>query len=171
MLALYQLTFEPVWLRHAEVLADIIIERFSDPEQGGFFFTSNVHETLVSRTKDLFDNATPSGNSVAADVLIRLAALLGRDDLRQSAERVFMSVESLLGQYASGFGRMLAGVDFYIGPSSEIALTGDSASLVAAFRKHYLPRTVIASGKADIALLRDRPAMNGKPARLREPCL
>jgi len=163
LLSLYQLTFDERWLRRAESLADIIVDRFGDEDHGGFYFTATGHEELIARTKDFFDNATPSGNSVAADVLLRLAALLGRDDFRKQAEQIFAAVENHLGQYASGFGRMLAAVDFSIGPSSEIALVGGAEPFLSAYRKHYLPRTVIAAGTSDIPVLRGRSAQNGKP--------
>jgi uncharacterized protein len=162
LLALYQLTFDERWLRHTEQLAEIITSRFADEDQGGFYFTAADHEVLVARTKDFFDNATPSGNSVAADVLLRLGALLGRHDFRSHAERTFAAVENHLGPYASGFGRMLAALDFSIGPSAEIALVGGTDPLLAAYRKLYLPRTVIAAGKGDIALLRGREPVGGK---------
>jgi len=163
LLSLYQLTFDDRWLRRAESLAEIIVDRFGDADQGGFYFTASGHEQLIARTKDFFDNATPSGNSVAADVLLRLAALLGRDDFRKQAEQVFAAVENHLGQYASGFGRMLAAADFAIGPSSEIALVGGVGPFLPAYRKRYLPRTVIAAGESDIALLQGRRALDGKP--------
>jgi uncharacterized protein len=163
LLSLYQLTFDEGWLRRAESLAEIILERFGDKDQGGFYFTASDHEELITRTKDFFDNATPSGNSVAADVLLRLAALLGRDDFRKEAERVFATVENHLSQYASGFGRMLAAVDFAIGPSSEIALIGGIEPFLSAYRKRYLPRTVIAAGESEIAVLRGRSSLNGAP--------
>jgi uncharacterized protein YyaL (SSP411 family) len=163
LLALYQLTFEESWLRRSEALAEIIIDRFADEEQGGFYFTATNHEELIARTKDFFDNATPSGNSVAADVLLRLAALLGREDFRKHAERTYSAVSNHLVEYASGFGRMLAAVDFAIGPSAEIALIGGTGDFLGAYRKQYLPRTVIAAGDSDIALLRDRRPTNGKP--------
>lgn len=163
LLALYQLTFEEQWLRRAETLAEIIVGRFGDAAQGGFYFTATGHEELVARTKDFFDNATPSGNSVAADVLLRLAALLGRKDFRKEAEQVFSAVEGHLGEYASGFGRMLAAVDFAVGPSSEIALVGGVEPFLSSYRKRYLPRTVIAAGTGDIALLQERPVLNGEP--------
>jgi uncharacterized protein YyaL (SSP411 family) len=156
LLALYQLTLDEQWLRRAESLAEIIVERFGDDTHGGFYFTASGHEELIARTKDFFDNATPSGNSVAADVLLRLAALLGRDDFRKQAEQVLAAVENHLGQYASGFGRMLAAVDFWLGPSAEIVLAGGEEPFVAAYRKRYLPRTVI-------ALFNDRPLLDGKP--------
>jgi uncharacterized protein YyaL (SSP411 family) len=163
LLSLYQLTFDERWLRRAESLAEIIVDRFGDDDQGGFFFTARGHEELIARTKDFFDNATPSGNSVAADVLLRLAALLGRDDFRKQAEQVFAAVENHLGQYASGFGRMLSAVDFAIGPSSEIALVGGTEPFLTAYRKRYLPRTVIAAGESDFAVLRGRSEVEGKP--------
>ena len=163
LLALYQLTFDERWLRRSESLAQFIIDRFADEEHGGFYFTARDHEELITRTKDFFDNATPSGNSVAADVLLRLAALLGRDDFRKQAEQTFAAVQPHLAQYASGFGRMLAAVDFAIGPSAEIALVGGTGEFLASYRKQYLPRTVIAAGESDIALLRGRKATDGKP--------
>ena len=162
LLSLYQLTFEERWIRQAEKLAEIIIDRFSDTTHGGFYFTAESHEALVARTKDFFDNATPSGNSVAADVLLRLSALLGREDFRRKAEGVFAAVEGLLHQYSSGFGRMLSGIDFLLGPSTEIAIAGGTEPFVSAFRKHYLPRAVIAAGDGRIALLDNRPMVNGR---------
>ena len=163
LLALYQLTFDERWLRRSESLAQLIIDRFADEEHGGFYFTARDHEELIARTKDFFDNATPSGNSVAADVLLRLGALLGRDHFRKQAEQTFAAVQAHLAQYASGFGRMLAAVDFAIGPSAEIALVGGTGEFLFSYRKQYLPRTVIAAGESDIALLRGRKATDGKP--------
>jgi uncharacterized protein YyaL (SSP411 family) len=163
LLALYQLTFDERWLRRSESLAEIIIERFGDEQQGGFYFTAKNHEELIARTKDFFDNATPSGNSVAADVLLRLAALLGRADFRSPAEQTVAAVQNHLAEYASGFGRMLSALDFAIGPSAEIALVGDSDAFLSAYRKHYLPRTVIAAGESQIELMKGRQSRAGKP--------
>ena len=163
LLALYQLTFDEQWLRRSESLAQIIIDQFADDQQGGFYFTARDHEELIARTKDFFDNATPSGNSVAADVLLRLAALLGREDFRRHAEQTYSAVENHLAEYASGFGRMLAAVDFAIGPSTEIALVGGTGEFLSAYRKRYLPRTVIAAGVSEIALMQGRTAIDGKP--------
>jgi uncharacterized protein YyaL (SSP411 family) len=164
LLSLYQLTFDGKWLSRAQSLAEYMVSHFWDTEHGGFFFTASDHESLVARTKDFFDNATPSGNSVAADVLLRLAALLDRSDFREKAEQLFASIANLLVEYPSGFGRMLAALDFHLGPSKEIAVVGpEPAALIATFRKHYLPRAVIAAGEDDaIALLRNRPAVAGK---------
>src|SRR5262249_47234374 len=102
LVALYELTLDPKWLNAAVQITDRMIEQFWDSD-GGFYFTSKDHESLLTRTKDFFDNATPSGNSVAADVLVRLGTILERDDYRKRAEDVFLTAAALLKQYASGF--------------------------------------------------------------------
>jgi uncharacterized protein YyaL (SSP411 family) len=170
LLSLYQLTFDEKWLNRCESIVDHIIDKFWDSESGGFYFTDIGHETLITRTKDYFDNATPSGNSVAADVLVRLGALLGRNDLAEKAAKLFASTGGLLAQYPSGFGRLLEAIDFYLGPSKEIAVVGyvptdnGTQSFITAYRKRFLPRTVIASGEpGTVALLRNRTAIDGKP--------
>jgi len=163
LFALYELTFDYKWLDAAVRVGDRMVEQFWDPD-GGFYFTGKDHESLLTRTKDFFDNATPSGNSVAADVLLRMAGVLDRQDYRQKAEEIFLTAAGLLKQYASGFGRMLAALDFYIGPSKEIALIGSPQQFLSTLRNHYMPRSVIAAGSDErIALLRDRPMVNGQP--------
>jgi uncharacterized protein YyaL (SSP411 family) len=164
LFALYELTFDFKWLDHAVIISDRMIEQFWDNEAGGFYFTAKDHESLIARTKDYFDNATPSGNSVAADVLLRMAAILDRADYREKAAQILSAISGLLRQYASGFGRMLTAVDFHVGPSKEIAIVGKPDAFLDALRKHYLPRAVVAAGAADqIALLRERPTIDGKP--------
>jgi uncharacterized protein YyaL (SSP411 family) len=166
LLSLYQLTFEERWLQHSESLVNHMIEKFWDDSNGGFYFTGSNHEELIARTKDYFDNATPSGNSVAADVLVRLGALLGRGDLTTRAEQLFASTGTALAQYPAGFGRLLEAIDFYIGPSKEIVIVGstlEAHGLITAYRRRYLPRTVIAAGEAgSIALMSGRSAIDGK---------
>ena len=164
LFALYELTFDYKWLEAAVRIADRMIEQFWDEQGGGFYFTGKDHESLLTRPKDFFDNATPSGNSVAADVLLRMAAVLGREDYRKKAEDIFLAAAGLLKQYASGFGRMLGALDFYIGPSKEIALAGSPEPFISTLRKRYTPRTVVAAGTDPrIALLRDRPMVSGRP--------
>ena len=164
LFALYELTFDYRWLEAAVQISDRMIEQFWDPEGAGFYFTGHDHESLLARTKDFFDNATPSGNSVAADVLLRMAAVLDRDDYRKKAEDIFLTTAPLLKQYASGFGRMLAALDFYIGPSKEIALAGSASPFLSSLRQRYMPRTVVAAGSDErIGLLRNRPMVNGLP--------
>src|SRR5207253_9502161 len=86
LLALYEATFDERWFTAAHDLADVMLAHFADPE-GGFFDTADDHEQLVTRPKDVQDNAVPSGNSMAALVLLRLAALTGEGSYRTAAER------------------------------------------------------------------------------------
>jgi uncharacterized protein YyaL (SSP411 family) len=99
-------------------------------------------------------------------VLVRLGALLGRNDLTGKAERLFASTGALLAQYPSGFGRLLEAIDFHLGPSKEIAVIiagKEGHSFITAYRKRFLPRTVIAAGETGtVALMRDRTAIDGK---------
>jgi uncharacterized protein YyaL (SSP411 family) len=164
LFALYELTFDYQWLEAAVRITDRMIEQFWDADGGGFYFTGKDHEALLARTKDFFDNATPSGNSVAADVLLRMASVLDRDDYRKKSEDIFLAAAELMKQYASGFGRMLGALDYYVGPSKEIALIGSPEPFVSVLRKRYSPRVVVAAGSDDrIALLRNRPKVGGQP--------
>jgi uncharacterized protein YyaL (SSP411 family) len=101
-------------------------------------------------------------------VLVRMGALLGRSDLTQKAEQLFASTGAMLGQYPSGFGRMLEAIDFYLGHHVKIAIIGaDKAAhqFISAYRRRFLPRTVIAAGEAGtIELLRGRTRVNGNSA-------
>src|SRR6185503_5760556 len=99
------------WLEASAQVMDRAIDQFWDQANGGFYFTAREHETLIWRTKDLFDNATPSGNSIAADVLLRLAVLLDRQDYKQKAEETIRVALDSIRQYSTGFGRMLCAVD------------------------------------------------------------
>src|SRR2546422_6446753 len=135
LFALYELTFDYKWLEAATQIMDRMIQSFWDTNNAGFYFTGGNHESLITRPKDFFDNATPSGNSVAADVLLRLAAVTGRNDYREKAELIIHTAASLLRQYASGFGRMLAAVDFYAGPSKEIAIAGAPDAFLPLLRR------------------------------------
>ena len=92
LVTLFETTGELRWLKEALALTDRMIEEFWDDESGGFFFTGKSHESLIVRSKDYFDNATPSGNSVAATVLLRLATLTGRENYRNLATAVLREI-------------------------------------------------------------------------------
>src|SRR5947209_6400726 len=124
LVALYEATFDARWLTAATSLADIILERFADTENGGFFDTSSDHEVLISRPKDLFDNATPSGNAVAADVLLRLALLTGKEEYERAARGVLERLSDPMARYPLGFARSLSALDFLFGRPKEIAIVG-----------------------------------------------
>ncbi len=176
LLSLYEATFGLRWLEEARVLADTMIAEFWDDAAGGFFFTGNSHEELIRRTKELEDNATPSGNSSAAWALARLAELTGDDPYREKAATIAGLVADALPKYARAFGHMLCAADALAHPGVEIAVIGDPAdpathALLAEARRPFRPGTVVAScapGDAEAAaltpLLADRGLVDGKPA-------
>src|SRR6185295_17164755 len=152
---------------------ETMIEEFWDEEEGGFFYTGRSHEELIVRSKDFFDNATPSGNSVAASVLLRIGTLMNHADYQRRAATILRLTAAPVRRYPSGFGRMLCALDFNLSLPKEIAIVGDpdSADTIALMSeawKPYLPNRVIAvsppaeSPNANvIALLRDRPQQGG----------
>ena len=150
----------------ATSLADIILERFADTENGGFFDTSSDHEVLISRPKDLFDNATPSGNAVAADVLLRLALLTGKEEYERAARGVLERLSDPMARYPLGFARSLSALDFLFGRPKEIAIVGqpgasDTETLLRVVFEPFVPNKVVAGGDAGIPLLADRTPRNG----------
>jgi uncharacterized protein YyaL (SSP411 family) len=172
LVALYEATFEPRWLDAAREIADAILEKFADAEHGGFFDTSADHEQLVTRPKDVFDNATPSGTSVAADMLTRLALLTGDERYQRGADGVLTALGGIAGQHPASFGRLLCALDFALGRPREIAIVGpfDSEEMRALRRVvfgRFLPNRVVAgsangAGGATIPLLEDRPLRDGR---------
>jgi uncharacterized protein YyaL (SSP411 family) len=161
----YEATHERRYLDAARQLADQMLERFADDENGGFFDTPSDHEKLITRPKDLFDNATPGGNSVAADVLLRLALLFGEELYAEAATRTIAAVSPLAEKYPSGFGFLLGVAEWRAGQPKEIAITGAANDpTFRALRKvvgeEFLPHRVLVAGttSADLPLMQNRPA-------------
>jgi uncharacterized protein YyaL (SSP411 family) len=164
LVSLYEATFEPRWLTEATRLADTMIGLFWDEAGGGFFYTSSDHEALIARNKDPHDQATPSGNSMAALGLLRLGHLAGRADFRAKAEQTLLAFRGLMANSPMAASQMLAALDYFLGPVDELAIVGNPASkefagVVRAVRTGYRPRQVVAaSAKGDdtVALLNGR---------------
>jgi uncharacterized protein len=169
LLTLYEATFEPRWFAAARELADTTIERFADPEHGGFFQTSSDHERLVARRKEIDDSPIPSGQSSAAFGLLRLAALTGEARYEQHASSVLRLFGGLLSRSPIGFGHLLQVLDFQLAPVREVALVGDDVrELARAVRAEFRPHVVLAGGNgtgaAGIPLLEGRGPLDGAPA-------
>jgi len=168
LLTLYESTFEPRWFERARALADTIVARFGDPERGGFFSTSDDHEELIARRKEIGDHPIPSGNSSAALGMLRLAALSGERDYERQAEGVFRLFAKPATQHPEAFAHLLRALDFHLLPTGEVALVGDDPSeLAAAVRSAFRPHLVLAGGPEgtdEPPLLRDRATVDGKPA-------
>jgi uncharacterized protein YyaL (SSP411 family) len=149
-----------------------MVDRFSDPA-GGFFDTPNQAEKLLYRPKDLQDNATPSGNALAAEALLKMSALSGVRRWRELAENALPLVAGLAGQYPTGFGRWLSAGAFGFSATRQIAIVGDlNSDVVQGFLREinqvFRPFTVVAASNLPLApgaaeLLADRPMLNGQP--------
>jgi len=171
LVATYEATFDPRWIDEARAVADVMLDQFPDAEHGGFYDTGRDHERLISRPKDIFDNATPSGNAVAADALQRLALLTGEERYRRAAEDVLGLLAATAAQHPTGFGRLLCAVDFALGAPKEIAIVGrpdaaDTRALLRTVFGHFLPNRVVALAAPDAAassipLLEARDARGG----------
>ncbi len=168
LLALYEASFDPRWYREAVAVADRMIERFEDPERGGFFTTSADHEQLPARRKDLEDSPIPSGNSSAAFGLLRLALMAGEGKYERHALGVLRLLYPLATRHPQAFGHLLQAADFYLAPVREVALVGPADELpefIRAVRGEYRPHVVLAGGAADgVPLLEGRDPIEGHAA-------
>jgi hypothetical protein len=174
LVALYEATFETRWLIEADDLMDAVSELFWDEEKRAFYDTPTDHEELVTRPRDVYDGATPSGTSVATEVLLELALLLDRGDYRQRAEDVLEELAGGMEKVPGGFGRLLCALDFSTSEPREVAVVGDpeapdTRALLGTVYSRYLPNKVVAGLSPDddeaaglIPLLAQRPAREGK---------
>ena len=167
LLALYEATFDPRWFREARALADTIIERFSDPEHGGFFTTTADRPLGFARRKDLEDSPIPSGNSAAVLGLLRLGRMTGDPRYATAAQRGLELLAPLAERHPLAFGHALQGLDFALSPVREVAIAGDgpaAAALATVVRSAFAPRVVLAGGPPEgVALLDGRSAVGGAP--------
>ncbi|HEX7077998.1 MAG TPA: thioredoxin domain-containing protein [Candidatus Eisenbacteria bacterium] len=148
LIELYEATFDPRRLERALALAGEMERLFWDAENGGFFFTGEDGEPLLARAKEIYDGAIPSGNSVAALVLLRLARMTGRTELERRAEGLFRAFAGSVARMPAAHTQFLIALDFAFGPTREIVVAGeaeapDTRALLAEARRHYLPRTVL----------------------------
>jgi uncharacterized protein len=167
LIELYKASGEIRYLVEAKRLADRMITEFWDDETGGFFFTSNDHEELIVRNKDFYDNATPSGNSVAADVLLRLAKYYGDQRYERFGSMVLRLVASQIKRYPQGFGRALSVAEFHLASVRELVVIGDLKNdLSREVLSGYLPTAIVSISEGaneDVALLKGRSMVDGKP--------
>jgi uncharacterized protein len=166
---LYELhvaTGELRWLEEAKRLAVLAVELFADEERGGFYLTPVDGERLVARKKDFDDHPTPSGNSMLAYVLLRLARIYGDDGFERRAAGVLRLVQRALARAPTAFGHALCALDLYLAPPREIAIVGSPEDEIArAALAPFDPNAVVAFGPADdVPLLEDKGSVDGRPA-------
>lgn len=169
LIVLFQATGDIEYLIDAKRYADEMITEFWDEENGGFFFTSNDHERLIVRNKDFYDNATPSGNSVAGDVLLRIAKLSGESKYERFGATVLRIAAPQVIRHPQGFGRALSALEFHLGDTKEVVVMGEAGNrLERAVLERYMPDAVVVlSTKVDpdsvsLPLLKDRDMIDGK---------
>jgi uncharacterized protein YyaL (SSP411 family) len=166
---LYELhvaTGELRWLEEARRLASLALELFADEERGGFFLASAEGEQLVARKKDVYDHPLPSGNSMLAYVLLRLARIYGDADFERQAVGVLRLLGDGLGRGPTEFAWALNALDLYLATPREIAIVGPPESEVArAALEPYDPNAVVAFGPAEgVPLLEGKDLVDGRPA-------
>jgi uncharacterized protein YyaL (SSP411 family) len=174
LLALYDSSFVERYFVAARELADAILAHFSDPA-GGFFDTADDHEALITRPKDVQDNAVPSGSSIAASVLLRLAALTGDSRYREAADAAIATVTPYLARYPTGFANWLLAGHLAVEGIDELAVVGDpneeaTQDLIAAGVEaaRRAGRNLVVAFSADpdasaVPLLAGRTTIDGRP--------
>ncbi|HEX9416897.1 MAG TPA: thioredoxin domain-containing protein [Gaiellaceae bacterium] len=166
---LYELhvaTGELRWLREARRLALLAVDLFADEERGGFFLSPADAEQLVARKKDFDDHPSPSGNSMLAYVLLRLARIYGDDELERRAVAVFRLIHPVFARAPSAVGHALCALDLHFSPPKEIAVAGNPRDEIArAALAPFEPNAVVAFGPAeDVPLLAGKDYVDGRPA-------
>ena len=172
LLELYQTDFGNKWFVSAKGLADEMIELFEDPN-GGFFDTAKDGEQLLLRPKDVQDNATPSGNALACEALLKLAEFTGEGKYRDLAEKALRLVVGMATRYPTAFGRWLSAADMALETTKQVAVVyeagdEDVSKLIRGIQSKFRPNIIVAASiypppEDAPALLKDRPLRDGKP--------
>jgi uncharacterized protein YyaL (SSP411 family) len=168
--ALYELTFDARWLEHTRVMESAVVRWFWDDATGAFYDTASDHERLITRPRDFTDNATPSGTSLAVELLLRVSELFDDGDARRRANYVMETVAPAMARYPTAFGHMLGNADMSINGAVEVAIvgaerSGDFVALRSTLGSRYVPSLVLAGGSpgadSGIALLSARDVRGG----------
>ena len=170
----YEASFERSALDYALQLTDVMVKEFWDSDGGGFFYTGTSHEELISRSKPFFDASVPSGNSLAAQLLLRLHALTGDERYRTHGEKVLQHFYSAMERQPYGLAHMVCAVDFYLQQATEIVVIGNltddtTERLIETIHSRYLPNAVLQVVEPNenfqslSPLLRDKRQLAGKP--------
>ncbi len=162
-LELYEATFEVDWLEKALEMTGMMLDLFWDEKKGGFFFTSKEAEQLISRPKEAYDGAIPSGNSMAAMNLARLGRMLGKPELEERAWATLRAFSGSLTRAPVAHTHMLLALDLLLGPTQEVVIAGDldqpsTAEMLKELRKGFNPRRVL--------LLKDKGEKGNRLAHL-----
>ena len=148
LIELYEAVFNLDYLERALELNQAMIDLFHDSDQGGFYFSGKENENLITRSKDIYDGAQPSGNGVAALNLLRLARLTGRSDLEEKADQTVQAFLGQVARYPMGHTHFLMALDFALGPGLEIVVSGDpdqedTRAMIRKIHQSFMPNRVL----------------------------
>jgi uncharacterized protein len=154
LLELYETTFNVDYLKSAISLNDDLLTRFWDEKSGGLFFTADDAEELLIRHKDIYDGAIPSGNSAAMLNLLRLSRITGNTEYENKAQEIGRAFSSRVKQVPAGYTMLMAALDFGVGPSYEVVITGkhgsdDTNKMIDSLNSKYIPNKVVLFRPAD----------------------
>ena len=170
LVELFQVSGEVTYLKEAKRLADLMISGFWDENDDAFFFTAKNHEKLPIRSKDFYDNATPSGNSAAVDVLLKLSHLLGEEKYQNYAATILRLIAPQIVRHPQAFGRIISALEFYLNPVKEIVILGEKGNeLEKLIFDEFLPNKVLilaengSKNTEFIPLLKQKEKVEGNP--------
>ena len=155
LIDLYETTFKVTYLKASLELNKMMIDNFWDKEDSGFFFGGKKNEPLIAQTKEVYDGALPSGNSMALLNILRLGHITGNPNLLKTADRLISAFGDTINQYPSGYTHFLCGLDFAIGATKDIVIAGepgrnDTKQILREIGNRFIPRkTLIASSSID----------------------
>ena len=167
LLDLYEVLLDRSLIDRAMELADIMLREFWDERGGGLFYTGKSHEPLISRAKPVFDASIPSGNAIAAQLLLRLYHLVGAEDYHTRAETILRSYYDAMVSQPFGFAHMLCALDQYLHPAKEIVIVGErsdarTTDLIKEIHSLYLPNKAVLIFAPGESLEKVSPLMVGK---------
>jgi uncharacterized protein YyaL (SSP411 family) len=145
---LYEAVLDAKYLRYAIDLTEDMLAHFWDQEHGGFYSTADCSEIVLERSKDIYDGAYPSGNSVAALVLLFLGRMTGTIEFEQKASELMRAFSIKVARSPSAYAQLMVALDFALGPSSEVVIVGDlhekdTDEFLRTIRSRFLPRKVV----------------------------
>ena len=148
LIDLYEASFEEKYLLSAIELHTLLIRHFEDADKGGLFMTADDGEKLLVRSKEIYDGAIPSGNSVATLNALRLGRMIADQELEQKAQKTFQAFSGPISQYPVGHSQLLIALDFAVGPSFEIVICGQKDSettkkMLLSINKNFIPNKVV----------------------------
>jgi uncharacterized protein YyaL (SSP411 family) len=148
LLELYETTFDVKYLHLAISLNEDMIRLFWDEKQGGFYFTADYAENILVRTKEIYDGAYPSGNSVAALNLLRLSRITGNPELEAKAAQLLQTFSNSVSQAPAAYTFLMIALDFAIGPSYEVVVAGDPTkddtnNMLNTLKRRFIPNKVV----------------------------